>query len=526
MSDDDTVVTTRMRAGEALAADLRFLAKHGLNRQVTLIVQRPQDYLLDQIADAVRDMAVDAKLAFPAWQPEALDLDGDNTNREMRIQFHELPFRFVLPGNANASLGQRYIRIDHSFSFQSLQFSIFQKRCSRVTNPADPTVGLLYICASINTCCSIVIHVSITLGPKGGPIVGPVNPGSPVQHYCFANRIMAHLVQGINDPLGTPDRFQTVTCKASCPEDDVPQSPVAVSYVPSTPSTSVSAATTSSSNFSTGSNISSSNLTRYHNRDRSASPGRTSAGNMFHTQSQSRGRTAERLTPYIQRHSVSSSPDNLVLDSPELAASSEPLHSTTSNGAAPSVQLVEDIVMDLRPVIQYRRHQNRRTLSPLRPFPAQPGRNSTMPLPDQVPSTPSSSEDRSRSSIRVNPNPGTILRRSTRSRRGSHTPLGSYDDTGSPIIPFDTAAFVSIDQLRRSIDASVDVGHSTSILRIEAESIIHAANGLVGWLGHQRLHMDDSHPYKAPNDAISFVVSPDAPEDRLNIFSKIWQVQA
>jgi hypothetical protein len=98
-------------------------------------------------------------------------LNDDTTNHEMCIQFHGLPFCFILPGNGNAALGQHYIHIDYSFAFQSLQFSVFQKQMFTVISPEDLTVGSLYICMSINTCHSIFIYVSITLGPKGNIIV-------------------------------------------------------------------------------------------------------------------------------------------------------------------------------------------------------------------------------------------------------------------------------------------------------------------------------------------------------------------
>ncbi|KIK35735.1 hypothetical protein CY34DRAFT_16842 [Suillus luteus UH-Slu-Lm8-n1] len=37
--------------------------------------------------------------------------------------------------------------------------------------------------------------------------------------------------------------------------------------------------------------------------------------------------------------------------------------------------------------------------------------------------------------------------------------------------------------------------------------------------------VDDLHSYKSPSNTSTFLIHPDAPEDRLNIFSMIWQVQ-
>ncbi|KAG2127387.1 hypothetical protein BD769DRAFT_1775932 [Suillus cothurnatus] len=417
---------------------------------------------MNQILHAVRQMAHDGGLKFPAWEPEPLALATDAPNREVRLQFHGLPFRFLQPGNSNATQGRRHLKVDSSFCWQTLEAGKFFKRCERIKSPEDSSVLLVYLC------------------PKGGDVIGPLIKGSPYQHHCFANRVIAHLIQGYKDPPDIPDRFTTVPCNSACPPEDsvnphepqtrtpAPSPAIYTQSVPSTPATSTSASSTPSFASST-SNVSAS-VPCYHNRDRSASP-HASADNtsvLFHCESQSHPAVEERL-------------------------------------------------IDLRPLVQITRPHNvtERPRSPLCPY-SQPStsHNSITPPPNQSQPAAASLSD--------------IVLDVSRPRRGSHrhAPRVSYDDTGSPIIPFDTASFISIDQLCQSIDASADVGHSTSILHIEAESIIHAANGLVGWLKHQRLHMDDPHSYKPPNDASSFVISPDAPEDRLNIFSKIWQVQA
>lgn len=189
---------------------------------------------------------------------------------------------------------------------------------------------------------------------------------------------------------------------------------------------------------------------------------------------------------------------------------------------------VQDRLIDLRPLVRIRR-RNERSQSPLRSY-HQPSSSHITPPPhwpqtaavsptSVVLNGPPSSDD---TGTAVDPN-SSVIRRSHRQATRSHAPA---HDPGSPIVPLDTASFASIDDLCNSIEASADVDHSNVVLQIEAEPLIHAATGLVGWLRHQRLHADDLHPYKSPSNASTFLIHPDAPEDQLNIFSMIWQVRA
>ncbi|KAG1856406.1 hypothetical protein DFJ58DRAFT_840914 [Suillus subalutaceus] len=165
----------QMRTGEELASDLRFLSRYGLTKKLTLQRRNADDYVLADLIKAVTDITIDANICFPSYNPDPLDLAPDELNQDVRTDFHNLPFRFIVPGYSNAHQGQRYLRVDHSFSFQELRFSTFQKKC-----------------------------------PKGGPLIGLVEPKSPHQHFCFANRIMGHLVQGFDDTPSVPGRFFTV----------------------------------------------------------------------------------------------------------------------------------------------------------------------------------------------------------------------------------------------------------------------------------------------------------------------------
>lgn len=135
-----------MRTGEELASDLRFLSRYGLTKKLTLQRRNADDYVLADLIKAVTDITIDANICFPSYTPDPLDLAPDELNQDVRTDFHNLPFRFIVPGYSNAHQGQRYLRVDHSFSFQQLRFSTFQKKCERVRAPDDHSTGLLFLC--------------------------------------------------------------------------------------------------------------------------------------------------------------------------------------------------------------------------------------------------------------------------------------------------------------------------------------------------------------------------------------------
>ncbi|KAG2114773.1 uncharacterized protein F5147DRAFT_770088 [Suillus discolor] len=235
--DEDFYTVTRMRTGKDLASDLHFLSRHGLTKKLTLQHRNTDHYVLDELTKAISEK-----------------------------NFTIFPFDSSLLAISTP------IR---------LQFSTFQKKCERVRAPDDGSTGLLYLC------------------PKGGPLIGPVEPRSPQQHFCFANCIMGHLVQGFDNAPSLPGHFFTTPCKAACPANDAPNPPASL-LATATPRTSSSSITGSSSSavphyhnrdrsgsphpnrqtpstaptssMSSGSNILAGPITRYQNRDRSASP--------------------------------------------------------------------------------------------------------------------------------------------------------------------------------------------------------------------------------------------------------------
>ncbi|KAG2345293.1 hypothetical protein BDR05DRAFT_946812 [Suillus weaverae] len=126
--DEDFYSVTCMHTGEDLASDLCFLSCHGLTKKLTLQHQNANHYVLDKLTQAIADMTLNANISFPSYSPNPLDLAPDKLNQDVCKNFHDLPFRFIAPGYSNAHQGQQYLCIDHSFTFQQLQFSAFQKK--------------------------------------------------------------------------------------------------------------------------------------------------------------------------------------------------------------------------------------------------------------------------------------------------------------------------------------------------------------------------------------------------------------
>lgn len=154
MDDDYACHVRRMHAGEELASDIRFLSEHGLTQMVSLSGHNG-DSVMDQVIQGVTEMAQEGCLQFPEWRPDDLPLPSDAPNREVRLKFHGLPFRFLQPGNSNASQGRRYLNVDATFNFQSLEVVKFFKRCERIKSPEDSNVALIYLCPFVLQSCKV-----------------------------------------------------------------------------------------------------------------------------------------------------------------------------------------------------------------------------------------------------------------------------------------------------------------------------------------------------------------------------------
>jgi hypothetical protein len=244
-----------------------------------------------------------------------------------------------------------------------------------------------------------------------------VEPKSPHQHFCFANHIMGHLVQGFDDTPSVPGRFFTVPCKTRCPED-APTPPMP--SILSTPSSSSLMIASSGSGASLSSSLTSA-VPCYRNSEHSASPSTTSSGNTL----------AGRVPWYLSRdHSAlprplqhgrhqrtsSSSPESLILQRPPASASS--IHSQSAlSPISPTLHLLPDAMADSL-------SQSVRTL---RPFPLRP----------------------------------------------------SYDESVAPLIPFHAGNICDLFDLSQAIHSSANQAYSDSTLCIEANTVTDAANGMI-----------------------------------------------
>ncbi|KAG2158375.1 uncharacterized protein EDB93DRAFT_1246224 [Suillus bovinus] len=263
---------------------------------------------------AVTDITIDTNICFPSYTPDPLDLAPDELNQDVRTDFHNLPFQFIVPGYSNAHQGQQYLHVNHSFLFQELRFSTFQKKC-----------------------------------PKGGPLIGPVEPKSPHQHFCFVNHIMGHLVQSFNNTPSIPGHFFTVPCKTRCPED-----------APTPPTSSILSTSTSSSLLmmaSSGSGASLSSFTsavpQYHNSKHSASPstgiimlsGNALAGRVPWYLSRDCSVSPRPLQQGRHQRTPSPSSESLILQCAPASASNIHLQPTLSP-ISPTLHLLPDVMPD------------------------------------------------------------------------------------------------------------------------------------------------------------------------------------
>jgi hypothetical protein len=138
-----------IHAGEQLAEDLIYLEKQHCTTTVHLSAAKTDDIVMGQIREAVYTMLVQGQIEFPPWTPEHLTIDATQQNHDLRLQFHELPFRVLKPGNKRQNgLGQ-YLSVDHSLAFHDFSHSIITKLAAKIKNPFDRSTGILVICM----CC-------------------------------------------------------------------------------------------------------------------------------------------------------------------------------------------------------------------------------------------------------------------------------------------------------------------------------------------------------------------------------------
>jgi hypothetical protein len=134
----------RLPSGEIFAAQLRFLTQQGCTHRIELQASGPNDIILDQIYTGVHSMMRLGSLEFPTYSDMHFDLDLDEENRDIRVQYARLPFRLIMPGNRSRYPG-RPLSIDAENSWRRYTFAAFSKVAKRVDHPSGQ-VGVILLC--------------------------------------------------------------------------------------------------------------------------------------------------------------------------------------------------------------------------------------------------------------------------------------------------------------------------------------------------------------------------------------------
>lgn len=187
--------------GEQLASDLNFLEQQGLTKIINLRAVGALANVMDQIVDGFDEMVQQGRYRYPNT-PESsymLDLNDDEPNRELRLQYARLPFRILKLGYLTASRGgAKYMFSPGTSSFQDFRYdnlvSLLSKKA--FSHPTDNSyAGILSICMSGNL-FGLQIDLTIQcLGPKNGSqLVGPIDD-SGAMHHCYTDFILAGLAK-------------------------------------------------------------------------------------------------------------------------------------------------------------------------------------------------------------------------------------------------------------------------------------------------------------------------------------------
>ncbi|KAG2126900.1 hypothetical protein DEU56DRAFT_758730 [Suillus clintonianus] len=179
----------RLPSGETFASQLQFLSQQHCTYRLELHASSPNDVILDQVYTGVHNMMELGSLEFPTYSDMAFDLDQDEENRNIRVQYARLPFRLLMPGNRSRYPG-RPLSVDTENSWRQYTFSALRKLAKRVDHPSGQ-VGVLLLC------------------PKDGAIIGPIVLGSTEKHAFFADRIHYFLENG--------EPCTRMSCHLGCP---------------------------------------------------------------------------------------------------------------------------------------------------------------------------------------------------------------------------------------------------------------------------------------------------------------------
>lgn len=205
-ADINITCPDRLPCGEAFAAQLRLFSQYHCTRRIELHVSNPNELVIDQIYQGVHTMMNAGSLQFPTYSDMNFDLDVDEENRDIRIQYARLPFRLLVPGNR--SKYGRALNVDCEDSWHRYSFSSLSKLAKRVDHPSGFGTGILLLCMSAVTCSSLIAYIYFA-GPKEGAIIGPISPGSTEKHSCFVDHIHHFLNGG--------DAGTAIPCRLLCP---------------------------------------------------------------------------------------------------------------------------------------------------------------------------------------------------------------------------------------------------------------------------------------------------------------------
>jgi hypothetical protein len=112
-----------------------------------------------------------------------------------------------------------YLSFDTTETWQDYTFHALSKCVNWIQHPTDPNVGLLIICMYN------IVHATslywLYLGPKYGPLIGPIQPHGTQHHMCFTDRAFKILIDADEEELEyqglEPGNTVPAKCKAFCP---------------------------------------------------------------------------------------------------------------------------------------------------------------------------------------------------------------------------------------------------------------------------------------------------------------------
>jgi len=135
---------SRTHVGEKLAADLNYMREKGCLERIILTGNGKRNSVMQQIYESVVGMVAKNHLQFPPSIPDILELGPTEPNREIRLQFANLPFRILKPGNF--TMKGHYLSHMHDAAYHDMEYGKITKLSTKVKNPIDADIGIIFIC--------------------------------------------------------------------------------------------------------------------------------------------------------------------------------------------------------------------------------------------------------------------------------------------------------------------------------------------------------------------------------------------